>query len=261
MFDFIDTIREDPWAFFESALYSIPAVLIALILHEWAHGYVAYRLGDPTAKNMGRLSLNPFKHLDPIGTLSMLFLRIGWAKPVPVNPENFKHPHRDDLLVSIAGITMNLLLFLLFTLVLIILNYFLWDPLVLEYYSLHDLIGYKSILLNVILNGSADMLTSSNMIARPGLIWVVRLTGLTALVNLNIAIFNLFPIPPLDGSHVVNDLLFKGKLFASPKVAGIGTAIMLVLVFTGVLSEVIGFLANGLQSGLLTVIEAVMGNG
>lgn len=89
---------------------SLPGLLIAIVFHEFAHGYVAYRLGDNTAKEMGRLSLNPLKHLDPLGFLSMLIFRFGWAKPVPINSRYFKNRKRDIFLVSIAGIVTNFLI-------------------------------------------------------------------------------------------------------------------------------------------------------
>lgn len=257
MFSMLNALLDDPKWFLEFSLYRIPAVLIALILHEWAHGYVAYRLGDPTAKEMGRLSLNPLKHLDPVGTLLMFFLGFGWAKPVPINPNNFKRPHRDDLLVSIAGITMNLLLFILFTVLAVAFNSMLWRQDVLSYYSLQEMLGIKDGFINYILAGYGT--DWNQYYASPGLLWVVRLTSQIAMVNLYIAIFNLIPVPPLDGSHVLNDLLFKGKLFASQQVARIGMAAMLLLSFTGILGDVMTFLANGVQSGLLYVISAIVG--
>lgn len=110
-----DYLTSDPLGFAVYALYLAGTVLLSLILHEVAHGYVALRCGDPTAKWMGRLTLDPRKHLDPIGTACMLLLGFGWAKPVPVNPRNFKNYRRDDFLVSIAGITVNLTLFIFCT--------------------------------------------------------------------------------------------------------------------------------------------------
>ncbi len=92
-----------------SILYTLPAVLIGLTVHEWAHAFAAYKLGDPTARDMGRMTLNPFAHIDWIGFISLLLLGFGWAKPVPVNPRNFKNFRRDDIIVSLAGITMNLI--------------------------------------------------------------------------------------------------------------------------------------------------------
>ena len=107
-------LTTDPLGFALYLLYFAVSVLLTLILHEIAHGYVAYRCGDPTAKMLGRLSLDPRRHLDPLGTLCLVFLGFGWAKPVPVNPRNFKGNYRrDDFLVSVAGITVNLTLFIL----------------------------------------------------------------------------------------------------------------------------------------------------
>ncbi len=253
----IEALFRDPKWFLEFSLYRIPSVLIALILHEWAHGYVAYRLGDPTAKVLGRLSLNPLKHLDPLGTAMMFFLGFGWAKPVPVNPNNFRRPHRDDLLVSVAGITMNLLLFLLFTTLSVALNGLLWRPEVLSRYSLKEMLGITDGFINYILAGyGADW---AQFYARPYLLWAVRLTSQIAMVNLFIAIFNLLPVPPLDGSHVLNDLVLKGDLFASRQVAQVGMAALLALSFTGVLGKVMSFLAGGVQSGVLFVVSAVIG--
>ena len=98
-------------------LYILPAILIGLTVHEWAHAYAAYRLGDPTAKNLGRMTLNPLAHIDPIGFAMLLLVGFGWAKPVPVSPRNFKHYRRDDIIVSLAGITMNILIAFVFSFV------------------------------------------------------------------------------------------------------------------------------------------------
>ena len=110
---YLDALRTSPLEFLLTLVYAVAVILISLILHACAHGYVAYRCGDPTAKMMGRLSLNPKAHLDLIGTLSMFLIGVGWAKPVPVNPRNFRHGRRDDFLVSIAGIATNLCLCLI----------------------------------------------------------------------------------------------------------------------------------------------------
>lgn len=91
-------------------LYRMPAILVALAFHEWAHAYAAYKLGDPTAYNLGRMTLNPLAHIDLIGLIMMMLVRFGWAKPVPVSTRNFKHPRRDEMIVSLAGVAMNLVL-------------------------------------------------------------------------------------------------------------------------------------------------------
>ena len=91
-------------------LLSLPAVLLSLTIHECAHGWVAFRLGDPTARDLGRLTLNPMRHLDPLGALSLLFFHVGWAKPVPINPRNFKRPRAGMALTAFAGPFSNFLL-------------------------------------------------------------------------------------------------------------------------------------------------------
>ena len=99
-------------------LLMLPAILLSLSLHEAAHGYVAYKLGDPTARNLGRLTLNPLKHINLIGFLSMLFFRVGWANPVPINTRYFKKPKRDMALTALAGPLSNLCLAIIFTILL-----------------------------------------------------------------------------------------------------------------------------------------------
>lgn len=104
MFGRLSSILQDPL----SLLYTLPAIIIGLTVHEWAHAFAADKLGDPTAKNLGRMTLNPFAHIDLFGFLCLLVVGFGWAKPVPVNPRNFKNYRRDDIIVSLAGIAMNL---------------------------------------------------------------------------------------------------------------------------------------------------------
>jgi Zn-dependent protease len=105
-----------------SYIISLPGLLIAIIFHELAHGYTAYKLGDPTAKNAGRLTLNPIKHIDPVGFLFMLVFRFGWAKAVPINPAYFKNRKRDMIFVSVAGVLTNFFLAILFGFIIINFN-------------------------------------------------------------------------------------------------------------------------------------------
>ena len=107
----------DRKGFYMDFLINLPGLLIAIVFHELAHGYTAYLLGDNTAKREGRLSFNPIKHIDPVGFIFMLVFRFGWAKPVPINPMNFKHRKRDTFLVSIAGVVTNFILALLSALI------------------------------------------------------------------------------------------------------------------------------------------------
>lgn len=153
------------------------AVVLVLVLHEFAHAFVAYRCGDPTAKWAGRLTLNPLKHFDFAGMLMFVFVGFGWAKPVPINPNNFKHYKRDSFLVSAAGITVNLLLAFLFYPVMILASRYLTEP------------NYLFIFLNFFI-------------------------GYFVLYNLNFCIFNLIPLYPLDGFRIWDALDRKrGKVF------------------------------------------------
>lgn len=185
-----------------------PPLLLALTVHEFAHGYIAYRLGDPTAKNLGRLTLNPLKHLDPIGTIAFFFIKFGWAKPVPVNPAYFKNPKKDMLWVALAGPATNLCL----AVVSAIATKFIW--------ILASTIPYSSLAeaFLVPLNG---MLIAS--------VWI----------NLVLCIFNFLPIPPLDGSRILTGLLPDNLARSYLKVERYGFIIILLLAFSGVLSKVI----------------------
>ncbi len=193
-------IRQDPLYGTLYVVSMLAAILISLILHECAHGYVAYRCGDPTAKMLGRLSLNPARHLDPVGTLCMVVFGIGWAKPVPVNPRNFRNVRRDDFLVSIAGILMNLTLFLLST----------------------------ALLVGMFPHVNSDPVAA-----------VYNFVYMLSSINLSLAIFNLLPIPPLDGYHLVNDLLLKGRLQLTRQQFQITQAVLIVVCMSGLLTNLL----------------------
>lgn len=151
-----------------SLVISLPAILIVITVHEYFHGYVAYRLGDPTAKFAGRLSLNPIKHIDPIGFIAFLIFRLGWAKPVPVNPYNFRDMKKGMIYTSIAGPLSNFLFAI---------------P--------------CGILLRLF-----PALSQNSVLMPLGLI-----VGITLQYNLILCAFNLIPIPPLDGSKVFFNFL------------------------------------------------------
>ncbi len=199
---------EDPQAFLMQLLINLPAILFSLSFHEAAHAYAAYRCGDPTAYMLGRLTLNPIKHMDPLGLLSMLLLGMGWAKPVPVNPRNFKSYRRDDLIVSIAGITANMILFVA---ALIVIFFTLWIQVATR--SSSPAVGYAMEMLYAFVT-----------------------------VNLTLAFFNLIPIPPLDGYHVLNDLALKRPLFTSQQASYAGMALLLILNRTGLISRYLNFI-------------------
>lgn len=152
---------------------SVIALFPALTLHEWAHGYTAYKLGDSTAKADGRLSLNPFDHLDLVGSLMLLFVGFGWAKPVPVNTRYFKKPRRDFALTSLAGPLMNFIVGIV-SVMLYVFTFYLCEA--------NELSGVTSEAIELVFYYSA-------------------------VYNFGLGLFNLMPLPPLDGSNIVICLL------------------------------------------------------
>lgn len=167
-------------------IISIGAVLLALTLHEFAHGYVAYKLGDHTAYLCGRLTLNPLKHLDPFGALCMVFFHFGWAKPVPIDLGNFKKPRRDFALCSLAGPLTNI---------------------VLAFISAFFALLFYSIYQALVIGGQDAFLINFTY-------YFALFFSLFHQINLGFGIFNLLPIPPFDGSRIIGVLL-PPKLYYS----------------------------------------------
>lgn len=255
----LSTFFAEPLAFLDQAVFRVLAVLIGLCCHEWAHAYVAYRCGDDTAKRAGRLSLNPLRHLDPIGTLLMFFAGFGYAKPVPVNPWNYKGDRRKaDIKVSLAGIMVNILLFVLFTLLSVLVSAFMWAPEVLAEVGLSTVVSYRYNAVWSIISG-AGVADFGPLMAHPWLSPFVRLFAYTALVNLNLAVFNLIPLPPLDGYHVFNDILFKGRIHLSGRAFNVGMVVVLILSAMGVLGRIISAVVYPVQDLLLWPISMIWG--
>ena len=228
----------------------LPAVLIAICMHESAHGWVANRCGDPTARLMGRITLNPVKHFDPAGMLCLVFFGVGWAKPVPINPLHFRNYRKDDLKVSLAGVTMNLILALVF----LIPAYAVFTRAFVsfrEMYYLPD--GDLAWLQNALMDYRPILETWGSVPA--GLYTVL---ANVVLVNLSLAIFNLIPLPPLDGYHVLNDLVLKRPLFASPRAAMAGQGILILLMVTDILPWFLNWALSGVLSGVGHVAYAIV---
>lgn len=191
----------------ENLLIVLPVLVFSIVLHEVAHGWVAYRQGDATAAMLGRLTLNPIPHIDPIGSLllpAMLALTstgmiLGWAKPVPVNPRNFRNYKRGDILVSLAGVAVNFLLAFAFAVV--------WAASEWGFRLAPDLAG----------------------------IWaaVAKMAEYGVFINFALMLFNLIPIPPLDGSHVFAYLL-PARLAVPYRQLGMrGMMVLFLLLFIG----------------------------
>ncbi len=185
------------------AIYAVP-LFLGIICHEVAHGYVSWLLGDPTAKNAGRLTLNPIKHLDLVGTLVFLVTRmIGWAKPVPINPAYYQNPRKGIMLVSLAGPAMNYLLAALFYLL------------------------YRGL--------AAIIMTTSPQIANYVIFPVINIAAAGTMINIVLGTFNLLPIPPLDGSKVLAATLPPGMAASYMRIERYGFIILIVLIMTGIL--------------------------
>lgn len=173
----LSSIINDPIGFLKQLACLLPIMLLSLTLHEWGHAYAAHLCGDDTARNMGRMTLNPLKHIDPIGFLAILLAGFGWAKPVPVNSRNFRNFKKGEAIVSLAGVTMNLLLVIVFS-------------------GLFVLFGCLYV-------KNPDSWLGNEYL------WLILQFGI--ILNLTLIIFNLLPIYPLDGYHIF-ELLFAKRL-------------------------------------------------
>ena len=191
------------------ALMLVP-MLFAVSFHEAAHGYVADRLGDPTARLAGRLTLNPIKHLDLVGTIVFVVTRmIGWAKPVPVNPFNFRDPKRGMMWVSAAGPGSNLALAVIST---IIFRLLLW---------------YEPSL--PMMSEMPEIKTGASFFLVP----LFHMIQISVVMNIALAVFNCLPIPPLDGSKILMGLLPLDKAQAFARIEPYGFIILLGFIFLG----------------------------
>ena len=276
MISYIDEFFRDPKGMLIFFLLAFPGRILALSVHEFAHAWMANRCGDPTAKMMGRMTINPMKHLDPLGTVLMLVVGFGWAKPVPVNPRNYRNYRKDDLKVSVAGVTMNLVMFLA-SLVLMTaavalalsrvpqgnlsttgvsvyrMNYLGTDALIFP--ADNTYVAVKDILFNLPYY-PAETLIKPIFGSVAGNLY--QMLGYFSITNLVLCLFNLLPVPPLDGYHVLNDLVLRRRqLFANPQTARIASTALFVLVISGVVGRVIGWLDTRILTGAGHVAAAI----
>jgi Zn-dependent protease len=214
-------------------VYIIIVILVSLTIHEVSHGFVSYKLGDPTAKMMGRLTLNPIRHLDPIGTIMMISSMIfgagfGWAKPVPINPNYYKKHKAGTMLVSIAGPVSNLLLALLSAF-----------PLAYIY------IKYNGVSL-----GAWDY----RMV-------IYTLSRMFLFTNINLAIFNLIPMPPLDGSKILTGILPTRLYYKLMRYENYGGIIFLLILFAfpNQFSAVLNAVTVPVTTVMLMIAQSVVG--
>ena len=258
----IQDFTSDPSGTLITLAYIAVCILFSLILHECAHGWVAYKCGDPTAKMLGRLTLNPAKHLDPFGTICMVFLHVGWAKPVPVNPRNFRHFRRDYIMVSLAGIITNLLLCFISLVISALLCRIIYNSYILDYVRKtglqNNLIDvYHMYLPSAVYSGEFQVVAGE---LNPGSEWalfVQRFFLMLATMNLGLAVFNLLPVPPLDGYRFLDMFVFKGKLMIDQRIAQIISLAFMVLLLSGVFDNLLS-LVNGTVFGFFSSIAGTL---
>ena len=209
----------DPLGFVQRLILQIPALLVAVTVHELSHGLVADRLGDPTARRQGRITLNPLPHIDPLGAIAFVLAGFGWAKPVPVNAHNLRHPRRDMALVAAAGPISNFLV------------------------ALVGLIAFRLV----------GRLDAAPFLAEPaaGVLLYVY------LFNLGLGIFNLIPLPPLDGGHFLPYFLPSRSWSLIRQLERYGPFILILLVMTGATRYIVGpalSVANALYVGFVRLV-------
>ena len=208
-------------------LLTLPAVLIAITFHEFAHAFAADKLGDDTPRRQGRLTLNPFAHLDPVGSLLLIFAGFGWGKPVEINPRNFnrdKSMTASEAIVAIAGPAMNLILAILFT--------FLYFAIV--------------------------KIAPAFCITQVGLV-ILTLIQMTIIINIGLGVFNLIPLPPLDGSKVLKLFLPVNVRDWFERNSRIFYIIFVVLWITDIASIIISPVINAVYKGIVTSIAHLFG--
>ena len=205
---------------FSDKLIILPGIVIGLSMHEYAHAVVAYKLGDPTPKNQGRVTINPLAHIDWVGFIALFLCGFGWGKPVQINQFNFRHRRRDELFVALAGVVMNLLLAILFTVIL------------------------KIVTMAV---GSYGMASGMGQV-----IWYILLY--TVQINLVLMVFNLIPVPPLDGFNILAQITNIGQSEVYWKIYRYGSLILVGIIIFGIAGKVIAPIVNALMNIVWNIV-------
>lgn len=221
-------------------LFQVVVLILAFSVHESAHAYVAMRLGDPTAYMMGRVTLNPLKHLDPWGSIlipamSLYFggFLIGWAKPCPITPRNFKDIRRGEILTALAGPASNLAMASIALFLLVLLKHFIAGGMV-------AIAAAMAVANHVPLDLTGIALFPVAMLLYYGI-----------LINLLLFVFNLLPIPPLDGGHLLMGLLPRRWAYELSRLERWGFVIVILLALTGVLGRLLGPVVSSLYNLLI----------
>jgi len=214
-------LLDNPAPFFQSLVLEIPAILLAVTLHEVGHAFVADRLGDPTARSLGRLTLNPFPHIDPLGALAFFVAGFGWAKPVPVNAAKLRNPRRDMVWVAVAGPLSNFVV---------------------------AFVG----LLALRAAGKLGYVATGTIETQP----LAAVLYYIFAFNLGIGIFNLIPLPPLDGGHFLQ--YFAPEAPAARTLGRYGTIILLVLVISGATRYIVRPIFDSLVGIYLAIVRLIL---
>lgn len=220
-----DFLERMDWQEMLATLLTAVAALICLTVHELCHGLTAYRLGDPTAKEAGRLTLNPIRHIDPLGLLLMVTAHVGWAKPVPVNMARFQRPKRDMALTALAGPASNFILAWLFLLL---------------------AGGMYRLMLYVLVWVAPDWVMEVG-------IQLFRFLINAAALSVGLGVFNLFPVPPLDGSRLLCALFPDKVYYAILRCERYVMLVMLAAVWFGLLDKPLTFLISHITNALCTL--------
>ncbi|MDR0596185.1 MAG: site-2 protease family protein [Clostridiales Family XIII bacterium] len=215
-----NTIFSDPLGWLWDMLLLLPGIVIGITVHEWAHAFVAHRLGDSTPKLQGRVSLNPARHIDPVGLIALLFIGFGWGKPVMVNPYAFRNRRRDNFLVDIAGITVNFIV-------------------------AFAVAGIMCAFVNFVIGGDGFGMTYETAGT-----WISIFQNIVWM-NLVLMIFNLLPVPPLDGFGIVTEIFdLRGKP-AYDMIYNAGFPILIALILFDVPSKVIAPAISAIYSFMI----------